>query len=1479
MERKTFIVSTFALVGLFLNFGVVFAYDDATTHPGLTSEVVSFYNATHPGFSLSDEERSWLVEGSRLEDTPPRWINHFFDPVHGVAWSGENEGSVSPYAVMLFARFGLSQKAPLTAVRWANADLEQGQYSYYGGDETWKKATNAYAKGDRKAAFIALGHVLHLAEDMSVPDHTRNDTHAPLKDVVGDEGSPYEAYAARYDEDSIKKLNITGRLLAEKKTALSEPTIEAHLTALANYSNRYFFSKDTISNSKFEYPKIVNESGRYGFGLDETGVKFPLVYIDVAIQGDQNTLLWRPILKNKEESRPILSAYFSRLSRQVVLHGAGIIDLFYKQSEDAKIAQEFPTHVLGADRSWGRLPVFSLYGELFKLQAGASQMFDNVAAKGRYVLNLFARPTESPERMAENEVDVPHPPAKERPMALSIEPKEETESAIVVIDEEESPIITVAATSDAPMAPAPHAKLVAVEEGAPAFPVPNSGGTSVLSPPMPVRDASWDGARIGITELMYDPLGADDAHEWVEIRNDGTSPVPVGKMRLVEGGTSHLISASGTDGLLTPGAYAVVAQDAAQFSKDWPQYKGPLFRSAFSLSNDGEALSITGGENILSAVSYASSSGARGNGNSLQWVGDAWRAARPMPGEASRENIPPAIVLTYAPFDAQIEELVRFNAASSTDEDGALISYAWDFGDGTYASSTEAITDHAYAAASTYSARLVATDNEGATSSREFSVAITPKGSRGVRHAVISELQVQGTDAGDEFIELYNPTDSLLDISSWSIQYVSGTESVSTSTVAKKNMGDGSVIPARGFFLIARGTDKNGEDGYRGAREADMIQRTFSLSAAESGGRVFLVGGREKITDAHDPAIIDAVDYGAQIPERGASIERKAWVSGACASALLGTDGEFAGHGCDSDAGSDFEVRTAANPQNAKNYPEPRSAPGVPAAVNSDGIARYLANAISLSFEWQPSNDFQGATSTVLYELNETDGASSTLRYSSSTPRYSMRIPQVGRTYSFGLRACDAEGLCSATSTAEIDAPSYFSNVYFSRDTRASSSAYLLDVYYDQYPFVPSTHGDIATARLIVFYLNAEPAHKTDILGSNADNFSDMPGALTVAYRTSYGSMSAAKGVVLPDGDSCPGYGPCSGDLAYSELEDKHLMFPLASSTNDLSLSPNDYVTVAFYDTSLTGGLFGPTPYVLVATDAKHYSFGEGPARTKPVLPGAVTVAFNKQSSALAISWQAATDRDTLDKNLTYDINFSPLGGINETRWAPSGTSYTRTVGIDDAYSIGVRAKDDFGNTSVIGTAEWRPASSTVFIAQTEADSWSDNFGFWPNVWSNDGSDTASFQSFTPKEDFQFNVVGLKLSQTRADDPAMARLSVYPDINGKPDFSNLLGQTTTAALFNPDREQERVFSFDTPVHVASSTQYWFALDVIANGNNIVYTRNMWANAIKLGDAYADGYAGQGYGQGANVQCTNECRVGGWNRVGSADWYMRIGFQE
>ena len=74
---------------------------------------------------------------------------------------------------------------------------------------------------------------------------------------------------------------------------------------------------------------------------------------------------------------------------------------------------------------------------------------------------------------------------------------------------------------------------------------------------------------------------------------------------------------------------------------------------------------------------------------------------------------PPTASFIYSPTTPQVDETVTFNASTSSDPDGTIVSYEWAFGDGESVNMTVATVTHAYADNGTYKVTLKVTDNDG----------------------------------------------------------------------------------------------------------------------------------------------------------------------------------------------------------------------------------------------------------------------------------------------------------------------------------------------------------------------------------------------------------------------------------------------------------------------------------------------------------------------------------------------------------------------------------------------------------------------------------------------------------------------------------------------------------------------------------------------------------------------------------------------
>jgi len=91
---------------------------------------------------------------------------------------------------------------------------------------------------------------------------------------------------------------------------------------------------------------------------------------------------------------------------------------------------------------------------------------------------------------------------------------------------------------------------------------------------------------------------------------------------------------------------------------------------------------------------------------------------------------PPTGSFTVMPNPAVVGATVNFDASASSDPDGTIISYAWEFGDSSTGS--QALTSHPYASPGTFRVNLTVADNDGltATTSKDVDIQPAPPGPR-----------------------------------------------------------------------------------------------------------------------------------------------------------------------------------------------------------------------------------------------------------------------------------------------------------------------------------------------------------------------------------------------------------------------------------------------------------------------------------------------------------------------------------------------------------------------------------------------------------------------------------------------------------------------------------------------------------------------------------------------------------------------------
>jgi len=88
------------------------------------------------------------------------------------------------------------------------------------------------------------------------------------------------------------------------------------------------------------------------------------------------------------------------------------------------------------------------------------------------------------------------------------------------------------------------------------------------------------------------------------------------------------------------------------------------------------------------------------------------------------EPLPPAAEFAYAPTEVRATEEVGFDASGSHAPAGQIVSYAWDFGDGTTAEGVSPV--HTYAEEGTYTVTLTVTDEVGGVDEAQAELEVLP---------------------------------------------------------------------------------------------------------------------------------------------------------------------------------------------------------------------------------------------------------------------------------------------------------------------------------------------------------------------------------------------------------------------------------------------------------------------------------------------------------------------------------------------------------------------------------------------------------------------------------------------------------------------------------------------------------------------------------------------------------------------------------
>lgn len=205
--------------------------------------------------------KEWISDGGVYEDNPsgcvPYWRsrNHFHNPINNSGFSGWwDTGIIS----------GMS------AIDWINQPINTQSCGYYSWNDARKyyyAALTATDKATRETNFAgtfrALGQSMHLVQDMSVPEHTRNDGHYFFYDYeVWAKGLKVSDFSPKpFTPNDAFPLSINNLFDTNQYNGTNSDITTQAAIGLAEYSNANFLSPEHIFTG-FNYPAYIGMTAK-----------------------------------------------------------------------------------------------------------------------------------------------------------------------------------------------------------------------------------------------------------------------------------------------------------------------------------------------------------------------------------------------------------------------------------------------------------------------------------------------------------------------------------------------------------------------------------------------------------------------------------------------------------------------------------------------------------------------------------------------------------------------------------------------------------------------------------------------------------------------------------------------------------------------------------------------------------------------------------------------------------------------------------------------------------------------------------------------------------------------------------------------------------------------------------------------------------------------------------------------------------------
>ncbi len=478
------------------------------------------------------------------------------------------------------------------------------------------------------------------------------------------------------------------------------------------------------------------------------------------------------------------------------------------------------------------------------------------------------------------------------------------------------------------------------------------------------------------------------------------------------------------------------------------------------------------------------------------------------------------------------------------------------------------------------------------------------------------------------------------------------------------------------------------------------------------------------------------------------------------------------------------------NPGSGGPTPHDSTSTGVlSSAITIQNFAgAFKSDRLEIDFSWTAS---PAPASLPKYLIKLVDNGTSTLVLETTSTSASIPVPGYGKTFIYSVEARDAGGnLLSNVPTADVAVPDWFTEIqpvatdeshgsWYDDNWYKLGTGFYGTVYALTFEGGVTGRGDNLQDSTVLLqeYLDSNYSTKNrEFVISQGKDFTNefkqviiknlnIPLQPNKYYRlwTSNGLQNAyvaLKGTAAPSCDS-----PC-GDAMWNEF---------------------------VFNQGRTEHIYRFYPFIQ-AVMQKNF-----PAQSAPTSPAITDVSFDELGSRVIVSWASSTDADTTDNLIKYEFNYSSSTELSPDGWVEVGrTSRDFPVEFPNSYTFGVRAKDDFGNTSAPTVQNWSfPSGFSPTVLSNSLGSADQNF-----VLASDGI-LGSIKVFTTDIS----------TSARFVDALSCGLSLY-DVDAGGDIPTATSETTH---FGNDCTGSPTFAFGTAPEIISGHHYRWHF-VISTGN-------------------------------------------------------------